>query len=115
MTTRFALALLVALAFAVAPWVAARPGAAPAARPGPPAGSVAVLPFAAPNDLHDGVILILADWVKEIPYELIKGDSSLRVVRPQSVQSLTPPRDPDEAVLAGQRLGVAAILTGKVL
>lgn len=119
MTTRLALALLVALAFAagavLGPWVAARPGAVPnpaGVRVAVPCDSVAVLPFDAPKDLHDGVKYILADWGKEIPVALL-GGTTIRVARPESVRAAFTARGRDP-VAAGNALGTATVLTAAV-
>ena len=72
--------------------------------------SVAVLPFAAPSDLHDGVKWHLSRWPKEVPLLLLE-DSTLRVARPRSVAKLGPREDD---LWAGRQLGVASILVGEV-
>jgi TolB-like protein len=117
MATRFALALLVALAFAagaaLGPWVTARPDAPKNPARAVPCDSVAVIPFEAPKDLHDGVKYILADWAKEIPLALVT-DTGLRVARPESVRAaLAGQRERDPLAIAS-RLGVASVLTGSV-
>lgn len=120
MATRFALALLVALAFAagaaLGPWVTARPGEVlnPAGvRVAVPCDSVAVLPFDAPKDLHDGVKYILADWAKEVPVALL-NDTAIRVARPESVRAALPTLRGGDPLAAGNALGTATVLTGRV-
>ena len=72
--------------------------------------SVAVLPFAAPADLHDGVKWHLSRWPKEVPLLLLE-DSSLRVARPRSVEKLGLRED---ELWAGRQLAVATVLAGEV-
>ncbi len=76
----------------------------------PPCDSVAVLPFDVPKELHDGVKYTLADWTKEIPIALLE-DSTIRVARPRQVPVRV---DEGEELKVGRRLGVAAVLVGKV-
>lgn len=117
MTTRYttlvgilALLVLFALGVTLRPWVVAQQ-VPPGRTEGVPArDSVAVFPFDAPADLHDGVKFHLTGWLREIPVGLLT-DTSLRVARPQIVQALRKPLDP---LRAGQQLGVASILTGSV-
>jgi TolB-like protein len=118
MTTRFTLVLLVVLALvagaALGPWVTARPGPGQnPARSAAPCDSVAVLPFDAPKDLHDGVKYILADWVKEIPVALL-NDTTIRVARPESVRTTIPTLRGAGPLAAGNALGTATVLTGMV-
>ncbi len=73
--------------------------------------SVAVLAFAAPSDLHDGVKWHLSRWPKEVPLLLLE-DSSLRVARPRSVEKLAAARD--DELWIGKQLAVATVLVGEV-
>ncbi|MFO0845079.1 MAG: hypothetical protein U0797_22275 [Gemmataceae bacterium] len=99
MTTRLALALLVALAFAAG---AARPvGCRPNRRPEATGTTWRAAWFRRraavrhPADLHDGVKHIVAAWVKEVPYGILNGPSALVLkARPPRFRPTRPTRSP---------------------
>ncbi|MFO0879554.1 MAG: hypothetical protein U0840_19590 [Gemmataceae bacterium] len=104
------LAATLTIALSLRPMLQGQPagGAPPSASPAP--DSVAVFPFDAPKELHDGVKIHLNAWLREIPTALV-ADTALRVARPARVQEQARAND---YLHSGAQLGVSAILTGQV-